>query len=168
MTEIDRPWIRKPDQKWAPPHPEPRGLYSAENINEGLRAMHQEAVILGVKKGVAFLSVWPFFSVDPRVAFRVIQTLERDRDPDSEVDLGTNYFGVAMSKLAYMLSTRTNSGSGVRPVKYGEVAYKGGVMLTTEDGSGIYVGYSGGTEEQDLQIAIKGLTTFVELAEKTP
>ncbi len=166
MVEIDKSWIRKPDQKWAPPNPEPRELFSSKNINKSLEVMHAEAVEMGLDKGVAFLASWPFFVTSPRVAFTIVGSLERDPDPDEEADIGTNYFGVAMSKLAYMLSTRQDSGSQDRPIKFGEVSYRGGLRVTTEEGSGIYVGYSGGTEDQDVQIASKGLSTLIQLAEE--
>ncbi len=164
MAEIDRIWIRKPNQEWAPPHADPEGLYSEENISESLKTMHKEAVEMGLRRGVAFLFVWPFFDTYPRVAFTIVGSLERGPNPDKEGDLGTNYFGVAMSKLAYMLSTREDSGSQTRPIKNGEVSYKGGLILTTEEGSCIFVGYSGGTEDQDLQIALRGQDTLVQLA----
>ncbi len=65
-----------------------------------------------------------------------------------------------------MLSTHEDSGSNARPLKSGEVSYKGGLAVTTEKGSGIYVGYSGGTEEQDVEIASKGLGKLIRLAEE--
>ncbi len=129
--------------------------------------MHSEAVEIGLKKGVAFLATWPFFVTSPRVAFIVVGSLERDPIPDKEGDIGTNYFGIAMSKLAYMLSTHENSGSQTRPPKNGEVPDRGGLVVITKENSGIYVGYSGGTEDQDVQIANKGLSTLVRLAEET-
>lgn len=166
MVEIDKPWIRKPDQQWAPSNPEPRELFSPKNINKSLEDMHAEAVEMGLDKGVAFLATWPFISTIPRVAFTVVGSLERDPDPDKEGDIGTNYFGIAMSKLAYMLSTREDSGSQARPIKFGEVSYKGGLIVTTQEGSGIYIGYSGGTEDQDVQIANKGFSTLIQLVEE--
>lgn len=166
MAELDISWIRKPDQQWTPPHGDPEGLYSEENITKSLKAMHTEAVEMGLTKGVAFLAVWAFFDTYPRVAFTIVYSIERDPSPDKEGDIGTNYFGIAMSKLAYMLSTYEDSGSQTRPIKNGEVSYKGGLTVTTLEGSGIFVGYSGGTEGQDVQIALKGLTTFVQLAEE--
>lgn len=168
MIELfqNRPWVRKPDQKGAPPHPEPRGLYSEINITKSLEAMHNEAVALGLKKGVSFLCFRSFFEHAPRVAFIITGSLERDPIPGEKGDVGTNYFGIAMSKLAFMLSTDTNSGSGVRPLKDGEIAYKGGLIIITEEGSLILAGYSGGSEDQDLQIARKGMSTYIDLAER--
>ena len=171
MTEryIDRPWIRKPDQNFdAPAHPDPEGLYSNENIDKSLVAMRGKSYEMGLKRGVAFLAFWPYTSPFPRVAFAVDSEIQRDPNPDKEGDIGTNYFGIAMSKLAYMLATHTNSGSEVRPVKTGEVAYKGGLIVITEEGSEIFAGYSGGTEEQDVQIALMGISTLIELSEASP
>jgi hypothetical protein len=166
MIEADKLWLRKTDQKWEPPHPDPEGLYSDIHINKSLEAMHSEAVQIGLRKGVAFVVVWPFFSATPRVAFTIVQTISRESDPDKEGDSGTNYFGIAMSKLAYMLSTREDSGSKVREIRNGEVSYRGGLTVTTQEGTSIYAGYSGGTEDQDVQIAIKGLNTIIQLAEE--
>lgn len=165
---LDRPWIRNPEMEWAQPQLDPEGLHSEDTINNSLEAMKAEATEIGLNKGVAFIVIWPSnlaYSF-PRVAFRVVGSFERRPDPDKEGDLGTNYFGVAMSKLAEMLSTRKDSGSQTRPIRNGEVGYKGGITVTTEEGTGIFIGYSGGTEEQDVQIAYKGLTTLIQLAEE--
>ncbi|OGM82423.1 hypothetical protein A2376_03025 [Candidatus Woesebacteria bacterium RIFOXYB1_FULL_47_31] len=165
----NKDWVRKLDMpNWVPINLEPNGLSSESNISESLEAMTDQAFALGLNRGVAFICYWPGNPGDsrkPQVTFKVTGDLERDPKPDKSGDIGTNYFGIAMSKLAYMLSTETDSGSGIRPVKNGEVSYRGGLILVTQEGSRICGGYSGGTEEQDLQIASKGLSRLIELAE---
>src|SRR3989344_7927568 len=138
----DRRWVGKPDNDVLPT-PEPQGLYYELNIAMSVEVMGREADALGLQKGVSFICVYPYFAQFPRIFFAVNGSLEREPDPDREGDLGTNYFAVAMSKLAYMLATRTNSGSGVRPIRNGEVDYKGGLIITTKKGSLIAAGYSG-------------------------
>ncbi|MBU0572237.1 hypothetical protein KKH23_01040 [Patescibacteria group bacterium] len=140
--------------------------YSNERMNRALQHMRVKAVEMGLRQGVAFICAHPFFVDMPRVAFVVVSTLERDPDPNRcGDDKGENYFGIAMSKLAFMLSTKTNSGSQSRLTKDGEVNYHGGLAFFFQniaDEGGIYVGYSGGTEHQDMQIARKGLSIMVE------
>jgi hypothetical protein len=131
--------------------------------NPALINMIQKAKEFGLDKGVAFVAIKGKKDRFPRVAFTVLQ-LERDPDPEKgENDTGTNYFGVAMAKLAVMLSTGRSSGPPeVRPLKTGEVAYQGGIVLNPDGDCEIYTGFSGGTERQDLEIAIVGGKTLIK------
>lgn len=86
----------------------------------------------------------------------VNNTISREPDPGKDGDEGTNYLGVAMLKLAAMMATGMNSGSNIGFVKYGETAYRGGVIR--KDGIyTVYAGFSGGTEDQDVDIAQFGM-----------
>jgi len=166
MVEIDRPWIRKPDQAWAPPNPDPEGLYLDENTNKSLETMHREALNVGLNEGVCFIAHWPFFVTAPRIAFMSVGNIVRDPDPNIDGDRGDNYFGEVMSKFAYLLARREGQEKPEAPLRRGEDFSDGVISITTEEGSGIYVGFSGGTEDQDVQIAKKGLSTLIQLAEE--
>lgn len=85
---------------------------------------------------------------------------DKTREPDLKRgpdDTGTNYIATACSKLAEMLDTYKNSGTmeGRRPKK-GELGYKGGIVREYNDLL-IFVVFSGGTPEEDLNIARLGL-----------
>lgn len=136
-------------------------IESPEKIDKSLDAMYLEATRIGLKKGVAFVSVQSPLEDKPTIHFTVVGRMERDPDPEKEGDIGTNYLAVAMAKMAYMMSTRTYSGSGIRPIRFGEVEYRGG-LVWLNDNIATYIGFSGGTEEQDLQIAQKGLKSLLQ------
>ncbi|HCQ31664.1 TPA: hypothetical protein DIU27_04780 [Candidatus Collierbacteria bacterium] len=119
-----------------------------------LSEMIQMAKTLGVKKGVAFVSIQKQGDETGFVRYRTINnTIQRcKRNPD---DRATNYFGVAMEKLAIMMATGLKSGT-FKEVKVGETPYRGGLVLVSEKYT-VYVGFSGGTEDQDVEIAEQGM-----------
>lgn len=167
MPEIKRGWIKESQEENQDPISSPERLLNPENINTSLNAMLREAVIeLELRKGVAFLAYWKLSDFEPTVGFRVVHTISRDPDPKREGDIGTNYFGIAMGKLAYMFAATTDSGTIIRPLRNGESQFRGGLIIQTSEGTLIATGYSGGTEDQDTQIAMKGLTTLIHEAEK--
>ncbi len=69
---------------------------------------------------------------------------------------GASYWAIAMSKIAEMLETNKPSGTikGRSPRK-GEFGYKGGISWRRNNLK-IFIAFSGGTQEQDLQIAEAG------------
>ena len=67
-----------------------------------------------------------------------------------------NYLAIAGSKASEMASTLKNSGTGVRAPMAGEFGYPGGVIKKVRGGYILAV-FSGGTVEQDLEAANKGL-----------
>lgn len=126
-----------------------------------LIVMHTIAKEEAIENGVAFVLAQREGDDFPRVAFRVLGNIERDPDSSRGADdTGTNYFAVAMSKLADMMSSHTDSGHLKRPLKFGEVPYRGGLIKKVEGGF-LYTGFSGGTEDQDVAIAKKGMNTLL-------
>ena len=67
-----------------------------------------------------------------------------------------NYLAIACSKASEMASTLKNSGSGVRVPMVGEFGYKGGVIKKVSGGYILAV-FSGGTSDQDVEVANNGL-----------
>lgn len=125
---------------------------------DGMLDMAKE---LDIEKGVAFILVWRDHDFHPQITFSV---LKLERKPDSargEMDIGTNYFGVVMSKLAVMLSTKEDSGHLNRPLLFGEVPYEGGITFKFEDNN-IYIGFSGGTEAEDVRISYRGMNRLLK------
>ncbi len=126
-----------------------------------LAEMCKQAQSMGVQ-GVAAVMV----ENDPTVWRPQFQSVGRfEREPDKvghgPEDTGTNYFAVVAAKLAEMVSTSLDSGSAGRPPKTGEVAYKGGIVRPGVFGNRHFAAFSGGTPEQDLIIARKGLFTLM-------
>ncbi|HBC44764.1 MAG: hypothetical protein UX01_C0019G0003 [Candidatus Collierbacteria bacterium GW2011_GWB2_45_17] len=138
-----------------------RGRYfqSTFTQNFALIAMVQLAESLDVKKGVAFLLVQERGSDSGEVLFQVVNNVMIRRPSNDEFlagEAGTNYFGVAMGKLAVMMDTDANSGSLIFYLRKGETPYRGG-LVKFEGRYRIFVGFSGGTEDQDVEIARTGM-----------
>jgi hypothetical protein len=129
---------------------------------KALDAMEEKAKGLNVK-GVAVAMVLSVLSNDdllPRI--RVIDRFERKSDPErlGPNDKGTNYFAVALSKFSEMLTTLTNSGMSQRPLRNGELGYRGGVVQITPNGV-FLCAFSGGTENEDTLIADAGMLAML-------
>ena len=67
-----------------------------------------------------------------------------------------NLLGIASTKAAEMADTHLDSGSGVREIYSGELGYKGGAIKKVGSGYLLAV-FSGGSGEQDLEVAKIGL-----------
>jgi hypothetical protein len=138
-------------------------------IHLALLAMEAMAKNLMVTKGVAAILMLQkkdseaMSSIAP--TFRVIGSFERLPDPEHRGpdDQGSNYLAIAWSKICDMI--RTDNASGHDPRKpNGETGYRGGVLGF--NGIYTYVAFSGGTENEDVLIALAGvrslgLTAFV-------
>lgn len=74
-------------------------------------------------------------------------------------ETGANYIGIVMAKIAEMLETHKASGHAGRPVRVGEMGYRGGATETFEDVTG-YFAFSGGEADEDWAVANAGLTAF--------
>lgn len=139
--------------------------YIDERIqNEALEAMIQYARENKIHKGVATILVRKDNDLHPRIAYAIL-SLESDPNlKKGEDGKGYNYFGIVMSKLAVMFATHSNSGSLDRPVKVGEVPWKGAIIFQPKGSKyTLYVGYSGGTELQDVAISKVGLKHLMSL-----
>ncbi len=146
------------------------GGFSSEYLqNEALETMVQKAMEIGVHRGVAFVLVKSKRAPSGIVQFKVVNNVlvRRARTDDSN-DVGTNYFGIAMEKLAIMMALGIDSGLVKNHIKKGEVPYRGG-LIRFEDKMGyvIYVGFSGGTEDQDVEIATIGMQKLFSDEEKS-
>ena len=67
-----------------------------------------------------------------------------------------NFLAIAYTKASEMADTFKESGSGVREPVHGEFGYQGGVITKIDSGYILAV-FSGGSGEQDVEIARKGL-----------
>ncbi|NTV47684.1 MAG: hypothetical protein HGB11_14455 [Chlorobiales bacterium] len=141
-----------------------------------LKTMAEVAKILNVPFGAAVSLVvpakqandWKFLS--PRILVHGIEFF-READPSKGVgDTGTNYVGVACSKMAEMLCIHADCGSQLLPAKKGELGIKGGILRPFSYRGVeylIYLAFSRGTEDEDVQIAEAGWKRFqVELGKQ--
>ncbi len=69
---------------------------------------------------------------------------------------GSNFLAIAYAKAAEMASTRTDSGSQVRPLLKGENGWKGGVVTRGKTGL-LIAAFSGGPSEDDVKVSRAGL-----------
>lgn len=67
-----------------------------------------------------------------------------------------NFLAIANSKAAEMADTYKDSGSGLRKPMLGEFGYQGGIVKKVNSGYILAV-FSGGTGEQDVEVANEGL-----------
>lgn len=67
-----------------------------------------------------------------------------------------NLLGIAYTKASEMADTHLDSGSGIRKILSGELGYKGGLIKKVSSGYILAV-FSGGSSEQDLEVAKIGL-----------
>ena len=125
-----------------------------------LTAMIFKAKSLGVNKGVAFVSVQEASTNIRSLQFAIVEkTFVRNPPLDDSIgegDPGTNYFGIAMEKLAVMMGTGYRSGHFEGTLRRGESPYRGG-LIRQEGDYMVYVGFSGGTEDRDVEIAKFGM-----------
>jgi hypothetical protein len=68
----------------------------------------------------------------------------------------SNLLGIANTKASEMADTHLNSGSKIREIYNGELGYKGGLITKVKSGYILAV-FSGGSGEQDLEVAKIGL-----------
>jgi hypothetical protein len=72
-----------------------------------------------------------------------------------------NLLGIASTKASEMADTHLDSGSGVRKILSGELGYKGGLIKKVNSGYILAV-FSGGSSEQDLEVAKIGLDWLIK------
>lgn len=68
----------------------------------------------------------------------------------------SNLLGIAYTKASEMADTHLDSGSKIREIYSGELGYKGGLIKKVKSGYILAV-FSGGSGEQDLEVAKIGL-----------
>ncbi len=130
-----------------------------QRIDNGLQAMVEKAVDFR-GRGIAVLLIEnAFFSWTP--GMRLVTDYQRQPDPDMIDDAGSNYIAIAWAKVAQMVSTDLPSGEADRKAYFGEVPYRGGVMIQI-GATRYFAAFSGCTEEQDVEIAKAGLAVLTE------
>jgi hypothetical protein len=131
-------------------------------------AMAQKARELGVRgvAGVYQFILHHLYQVEAPIYVKVIGRFQRDANKVVEGDTGVNYMGMATMKFAQMLSTLQNSGPiEGRPLKRGEIDYKGGLVHIFDEKTPnplvLMVFFSGGSEDQDVEIAKAGISAAI-------
>lgn len=118
-----------------------------KHADKCLAIIEEEAQKLPIK-GVALIAFIPGESTGSWISkMKVVGALTSEK---------SNFLGVASSKAAEMADLLQDSGSGIREPKKGEYGYKGGVIKKVKYGYVLAV-FSGGTSEQDAEVAKLGL-----------
>ena len=121
-------------------------------IAGALMKMREKALSIGVKVGVSTITVLHEENRDLSL------TLSRANNTHIRVDVpdkpNANYTAVASAKIAQMM--RTGEPSGRDDGFFGEVPYRGGLTFKNERFT-VFVAYSGGTEDEDAEIAQIGI-----------
>jgi hypothetical protein len=132
---------------------------------EMFEAMEEKAAELTVQGVAAFMIIpddeesgqewYPFL--------RIIGRFHRGPDSDrAEGDSGANYAAIAFTKIAEMVRTGRNSGESGAWTPKGEFGYRGGITWTRTDteGARFFLAFSGGSEDEDVEISIIGKDAF--------
>jgi len=115
--------------------------------DKSLELIEQAAQKISIK-GVAIVAFIPGEVTDSWTSkMKVVGHLTSDK---------ANLLGIASTKAAEMADTHKDSGSGVREIYSGELGYKGGLIRKVKSGYILAV-FSGGSSEQDLEVAKIGL-----------
>lgn len=127
----------------------------SDNEELALAAMQAKSEELKVE-GVAVVLICTRDDGSFQPRFAIMGRMERDPDPSKDpTDTGVNYIGVALTKLAEMFLTGKNSGTSGKPVKKGELGFRGGKVVYEKDDF-FYTAFSGGTQDEDVLIAEAG------------
>jgi hypothetical protein len=118
-----------------------------KNADKCLTLIEQSAQKLSIK-GVAVIAFIPGDTTESWISkMKVVGNLTT----------GTaNLLAIANSKASEMADTHLDSGSRIRVPKSGEFGYQGGVIKKVNSGYIIAV-FSGGSGQEDLEVAKKGL-----------
>jgi len=115
--------------------------------DKSLALIEQAAQKISIK-GVAIVAFIPGEATDSWTSkMKVVGHLTNNKD---------NLLGIASAKAAEMAATHQDSGSGVRETYSGELGYKGGLIKKVKSGY-LIAAFSGGSSEQDLEVAKIGL-----------
>lgn len=108
----------------------------------------EQAALKITIKGVAIVAFIPGDATESWISkMKVVGHLTSDN---------ANLLGIAYTKASEMADTHQDSGSGVREIFSGELGYKGGLIKKVKSGYILAV-FSGGSGEQDLEVAKIGL-----------
>jgi hypothetical protein len=118
-----------------------------KNADQSLALIEQAAQKISIK-GVAIVAFIPGDATASWISkMKVVGNLTHDK---------ANLLAIASTKAAEMADTHLDSGSGVREIYSGELGYKGGLIKKVSSGYILTV-FSGGSGEQDLEVAKVGL-----------
>lgn len=118
-----------------------------KHANQSLALIEQAAQKISIK-GVAIIAFIPGDVTQSWTSkMKVVGHLTNDK---------ANLLGIASTKAAEMADTHLDSGSGIREIYSGELGYKGGLIKKVKSGYILAV-FSGGSSEQDLEVAKIGL-----------
>ena len=116
-------------------------------VDKGLEMIAEAAEKISIK-GVAVMAFIPGDSTKTWISkMKVVGNLTANK---------ANLLGVAYTKASEMADTHLDSGSGIREVFNGELGYKGGLIKKVKSGY-LLSAFSGGSGEQDLEVAKVGL-----------
>jgi hypothetical protein len=123
-----------------------------EQADQSLALIEQAAQKISIK-GVAIVAFIPGEIAESWISkMKVVGNLTHDK---------SNLLAIAYTKAAEMADTHLDSGSGVREIYSGELGYKGGLIKKVNSGYILAV-FSGGSGEQDLEVAKIGLDWLSE------
>jgi len=129
-------------------------------INQAIQAMEDRARALGITHGVGIAYVQTK-GAKPEVRVCVIDSIDREVNPDKPDDWPTNYMGIAWSKLAYSFRTGLSSGEPNKfKLKRGESEFMGCRVLNLPNGKAFFF-FSGDTEDKDVQVSLAGIDAFL-------
>lgn len=115
--------------------------------DKSLALIEQAAQKISIK-GVAIIAFIPGDDTQSWISkMKVVGHLTNDK---------ANLLGIASTKAAEMADTHLDSGSKIREIYSGELGYKGGLIKKVKSGYILAV-FSGGSSEQDLEVAKIGL-----------
>lgn len=123
-----------------------------EMLTAALDIMQRHAEALGVHGAAVAAYLEDRETLDWQVDLRIVEVM-KVINADGK---GYNFVGVVFQKACEAMDTHQNSGSKVRPTLAGECGWAG--SLTEEVGKGyVLTAFSGGTSDQDVEIAAQGL-----------
>jgi len=127
-----------------------------------VRAMVDKAVELGVNGAGGVLSLHVSQILQGTFSPELFVVGDFTRGP-KDGDDGASFLAVALTKMAEMLDTLRDSGTtrGGKPLK-GELDYRGGIARDLKEGNYVFLFFSGGTADEDVEISEAGFKAFME------
>ena len=125
---------------------------TSPTITKTLKIMQEKASSIDVDVGVAMITVSHVGITDYKLTLSLINNTEVRVNVPQKTDV--NFTGVVSAKISQMQRTLKSSGNDDGFI--GEVPYKGG-MFFRKSGYDVFVAYSGGTEDEDVEITKHGI-----------
>lgn len=125
-------------------------------VPEALLRMIEAAIKMGVTAGVAEITLDPAPDIKPSNLSFTLRKVGPHGDVRQDVEgkSNVNFRAVVAAKIAQTYRTGDDE-SGHDDGFIGEVPYRGAIVVSTKYWT-IRIGYSGGTEDQDVEIAKAG------------